>query len=45
MDGEGMVLPWYGDLAVVALFAFLLKTVGDIATNAIEEIEPDLREE
>lgn len=38
-DGAGMSLPWYGYAAGGALVAFLLKTVGEIATNAIEEME------
>lgn len=38
-DGGGMSLPWYGYAAGAVLVAFLLKTVGDIATAAIEEME------
>lgn len=38
-DGAGMTLPWYGYVAGGALVAFLLKTVGEIATTAIEEME------
>lgn len=38
-DGAGMALPWYGYVVGGALVAFLLKTVGEIATTAIEEIE------
>lgn len=38
-DGGGMDLPWYGYAAVAAFVAFLLNTVGKIATNAVEEIE------
>ncbi|CAN0042595.1 unnamed protein product [Scytosiphon promiscuus] len=38
-DGEGMGLPWYGYAVGAAFVAFLLKTVGDIATTAIEEME------
>lgn len=45
MDGGGVILPWYGDLAIVAIVAFLVKTVGDVAKNAIEEMEPGFREE
>ncbi|CAM9170582.1 unnamed protein product [Discosporangium mesarthrocarpum] len=37
-DGD-LSLPWYGYAAVLAFVAVLLKTVGDIATNAVEEIE------
>lgn len=44
-DGGGsLALPWYGYVGVAALVAFILKTVGDIATNAVEEMEPGLRE-
>ncbi|CAN0281730.1 unnamed protein product [Pylaiella littoralis] len=38
-DGASMTLPWYGYVAGGALVAFLLKTVGEIATTAIEEME------
>lgn len=38
-DGGGMGLPWYGYAVGAAFVAFLLKTVGDIATTAIEEME------
>ena len=40
-----MSFPWYGNVAVIVFVAFLLKTVGDIATNAIEEIEPGWRDD
>lgn len=38
-DGGGTALPWYGYAAGAVLVAFLLKTVGEIATAAIEEME------
>lgn len=41
----GMSLPWYGYVAGAAGVAFILKTVGDIATSAIEELEPGMRDE
>lgn len=45
-DGSGgMSLPWYGYAAGAVLIGALLKTVGDIATNAVEEMEPGIREE
>lgn len=40
-----MVLPWYGYLGGAAVVAFLLKTLGDIATSAIEDMEPGMRDE
>lgn len=39
-----MSLPWYGYVAAAALVAFILKTVSDVATSAIEEVEPSLLE-
>ncbi|CAB1118283.1 unnamed protein product [Ectocarpus sp. CCAP 1310/34] len=38
-DGGGTGLPWYGYVAGAALTAYLLKTVGEIATAAVEEME------
>lgn len=38
-DGGGTALPWYGYAAGAVLVAFVLKTVGEIATAAIEEME------
>lgn len=40
-DGGGMDLPWYAYAAGAALTAYLLKTVGDIATAAVEEMEEE----
>lgn len=38
-DSGGMELPWYGYVAGAALTAYLLKTVGEIATAAVEEMD------
>lgn len=45
-DGGGsMSLPWYGYAAGAVVVAAILKTVGDIATNAVEELEPGIKED
>ena len=44
-DAGGLDLPWYAYIAGAAVAAFLLKTIGDVATAAIEEMEQGVRDE